>query len=284
VTSGGSPTIRRRELGALLRKLRTDRGLTAEEVTARLLFSPTKLSRIETGQSGASARDIRDLCDLFDVTDPAERENLMTLAREGKQRGWWQEYTMVGYATYLGLETEANAIDIYLSTVVPGLLQTEEYARAMLDAEVPPFSPQELGQRVQIRLTRQALLAQKESPLQYHAVLDEAALRRKVGGQRVMTDQLRRLAAAASQPNVTVQVIPFENGAHPAMESNFCILNFEQSLVSDLVYVEGLVGNVYLERSTDIERYRRIFSHLQAIALNPSDSISLIARLSTSFT
>jgi len=283
VTSGGSPTIRRRELGALLRKLRTDRGLTAEEVTASLLFSPTKLSRIETGQSGASARDIRDLCDLFDVTDPAERENLMTLAREGKQRGWWQHYALP-YATYVGLEDEADSIDIYLSAVVPALLQTEEYARAMLQTEIPPFSPQEVGLRVQARLTRQALLAQEERGLQYHAVLDEAALRRKVGGPSVMAAQLRRLAEAARQPNVTVQVIPFDIGAHPAMESDFCILTFEQPIVSDVVYIEGLVGNIYLEKPADIERYRRIFSHLQAIALNRSDSISLITKLSTSYT
>jgi transcriptional regulator with XRE-family HTH domain len=136
VARGGSPTIRRRELGALLRALRTEHGLTAEEVTARLLFSPTKLSRIETGQSGASARDIRDLCQLYNVTDPRELENLMTLAREGKQRGWWQDYAIL-YGTYVGLEAEASSIDIYQSGVVPGLLQTEEYVRAMLKTQVP---------------------------------------------------------------------------------------------------------------------------------------------------
>jgi transcriptional regulator with XRE-family HTH domain len=139
VARGGSPTIRRRELGALLRTLRADHELTAEEVTTRLLFSPTKLSRIETGQSGASPRDIRDLCDIYQVTDPGERERLMALAREGKQRGWWQDYDLP-YATYVGLETEAVSIDAYQSGGVPGLLQTEEYARAMLRAEVPPFS------------------------------------------------------------------------------------------------------------------------------------------------
>ncbi len=125
MTRGGSPTVRRRELGALLRKLRADRGLTAEEVTERLLFSPTKLSRIETGQSGASPRDIRDLCDLYEVADPPEREHLMLLAREGKQRGWWQDYDLP-YATYVGLEAEAALINVYQSGAVPGLLQTEE--------------------------------------------------------------------------------------------------------------------------------------------------------------
>ena len=280
---GGSPTVRRRELGTLLRTLRTDRGLTGEEVTERLLFSPTKLSRIETGQSGASARDIRDLCDLYEVTD-AERENLMTLAREGKQRGWWQHYDLP-YGTYVGLEAEAESIHTYMSGVVPGLLQTEEYARAMLRAEVQPFSPETLRQRSQARLDRQAHFAEGVDGRQqeYHGVLDEAALRRAVGGRRVMAAQLRRLAEWATRDNVTVQVIPFETGAHPAMESNFSILNFEQPFVSGIVYVEGLVGNIYLERQADLERYRQIFSRLRSIALSPSDSISFITKASTSY-
>lgn len=284
VARGGSPTIRRRELGALLRALRTEHALTAEEVTARLLFSPTKLSRIETGQSGASARDIRDLCQLYDVTDPRELENLMTLAREGKQRGWWQDYAIL-YGTYVGLEAEASSIDVYQSGVVPGLLQTEEYVRAMLQTQVPPFSPEEIQQRVQTRLTRQDLLTPGEDTrLQYHAVLDEATLHRQVGGPQGMAAQLRRLAQSAEQPNVRVQVLPFEAGAHPAMESNFCILTFDQPLVSDVVYVEGLVGNIYLEKQSDVERYRRVSSRLRAIALNEPDSISLITRLAASYT
>jgi transcriptional regulator with XRE-family HTH domain len=281
VTSAGSPTIRRRELGALLRKLRADLGLTAEEVTARLLFSPTKLSRIETGQSGASARDIRDLCDLYGVTDPAEREHLMVLAREGKQRGWWQDYDLP-YATYVGLEAEAASIDVYQSGAVPGLLQTEGYARAMLRVQVPPFSEQELELRVRARLTRQALLEPDDGP-SYHAVLDEAALHRVVGGPSVMRAQLERIGQAAQRSNITVQIIPLEAGAHPAMESVFSILNFEQDLVSDIVYVEGLVGNIYLERLPDLERYREIFSHLRTMALNPADSIALVTSILASY-
>jgi transcriptional regulator with XRE-family HTH domain len=281
VTSAGSPTIRRRELGALLRQLRADHEMTAEEVTARLLFSPTKLSRIETGQSGASPRDIRDLCDLYGVTDPAERDHLMALAREGKQRGWWQEYDLP-YATYVGLEAEAVSVNDYQSGVIPGLLQTEEYARAMLRAEVPPFSSQELERRVHVRLTRQALLAQGDG-LPYHTIMDEAALHRRVGGAPVMRAQLQHVAESAQLPNVTVQIIPFEAGAHPAMDSIFSILNFEQPLIADIVYVQGLVGNIYLERQADLERYRRIFSHLRTMALNPSDSVSLLTRVSASY-
>jgi hypothetical protein len=255
--------------------------MTAEDVTARLLFSATKLSRIETGQSGAGPRDIRDLCVLYEVTDPAEREHLMALAREGKQRGWWQDYDLP-YATYVGLEAEAVSINVYQSGAVPGLLQTEEYARAMLRAQVPPFSTHELEQRVQARLTRQALLMQSNGP-RYYAILDEAALRRGVGGPEVMRAQLQRMSQAAQLQNVTLQVIPFEAGAHPAMESVFSILNFEQPLVSDIVYVEGLVGNIYLERPPEMERYRKIFSHLRSMALDPIDSVSMIDGVSASY-
>jgi len=256
--------------------------MTAEDVTARLLFSPTKLSRIETGQSGASARDIRDLCVLYQVTDPARRERLMALAREGKQRGWWQDYDLP-YATYVGLEAEAASISVYQSGAVPGLLQTEEYARAILAAGVPPLSMQELEQRVQARLTRQALLLQGDGPPQYHAVLDEAALRRKVGGPEVMRAQLQRISQSAQLTNVTMQVIPFETGAHPAMESVFSILNFDQPLVSDTIYVEGLVGNIYLDRPPDVERYRIIFAHLRSMALSPEESLPLISIIAASY-
>jgi Domain of unknown function (DUF5753)/Helix-turn-helix domain len=257
--------------------------MTAEEVTEQLLFSPTKLSRIETGQSGASARDIRDLCELYEVSD-IDRDNLTALAREGKQRGWWQDYALP-YATYVGLEAEANSIDVYQSGVVPGLLQTEEYVRAMLRTQVPPFSQQELQQRVRARLTRQDLLSPGDAGgLGYHAVLDEAALHRRVGGEHVMATQLARLIEFARQPNIDVLVIPFEAGAHPAMESDFCILNFDQPFVSDVVYIEGLVGNIYLEKPGDIERYQQVFSRLRALALSQHESNSLIKRIAESYT
>jgi transcriptional regulator with XRE-family HTH domain len=279
--NGSSPTIRRRELGALLRRLRTDRGLSVEEATARLMFSPTKLSRIETGQSGASPRDIRDLSDLYGVTDPAERDRLMTLAREGKQRGWWQDYELP-YATYVGLEAEAVSIEVYEAGTVPGLLQTAEYARAMLLVEVPPFSNEELERRLQARLTRQAHLLQSQGP-RYHAILDESVLHRQVGGPQVMHAQLQRIIQSAQLRNVMIQVIPFDAGAHPAMDSVFNILGFEKPLISDIVYVEGLVGNIYLERPADLERYRKIFSFLESLALNVSDSVTLIGRLTASY-
>jgi transcriptional regulator with XRE-family HTH domain len=278
----GSPTLRRRELGFLLRQLRTERGLGVEEVTGRLLFSPTKLSRLETGRTGASPRDIRDLCDLYQITDPAERQRLMTMARAGKQRGWWQEYALP-YATYVGLEAEAASISEYDSDLVPGLLQVEGYARAIIQAAAdPPLDVATVEQRVEARLKRQGLLAQDDGPL-FHCILDEGALRRPIGGPAVMRAQLERIAELARLPRVTFQLIPLDVGAHPGLGSTFVILNFEESLVNDVVYVEGLVGNRYLESTDDLERYRRVFSRLHSIALSPEDSIASIKRIAETY-
>jgi transcriptional regulator with XRE-family HTH domain len=282
VAGGTSPTVRRRELGFLLRKLRTDRGLSVEEVTARLLFSATKVSRLETGRAGASARDIRDLCDLYQVTDPAERDRLMTMAREGKQRAWWQEYALP-YATYVGLEIEAAAISDYNSDVVTGLLQVEPYARAILEVAEPPIDQATIDQRIESRLKRQALLTQDDRPL-FHFILDEGALHRPVGGAAVMQAQLERIIELADLPKVTFQLIPLDIGAHPALDSTFVIIEFAEPMVNDVVYVEGFAGNIYLESPGELERYRRMFSRLQSIALSPADSIGLLTRITTKYT
>jgi transcriptional regulator with XRE-family HTH domain len=278
VTTGGTnPTLRRRELGFLLRKLRTDRGLSVEDAAKQLLFSPTKISRLETGRAGASPRDMRDLCDLYQVTDPAERERLMTLAREGKQRAWWQEYALP-YQTYVGLEAEAASISDYNSDVVTGLLQVEGYARAMLDAAEPPLEPAAIEQRVEARVRRQVLLTRDGGPL-LHCILDEGALRRPVGGPAVMRAQLERIIAVAGLPRVTFQLIPLDVGAHPAMDSNFVILEFKESMVNDVVYIEGLVGNIYLESVADLGRYAQVFTRLRSIALGTEDSIALATEI-----
>jgi transcriptional regulator with XRE-family HTH domain len=268
-------------LGFLLRQLRTERGFSVEDVTARLLISPTKLSRLETGRAGASQRDIRDLCDLYQVTDPAERQRLMTLAREGKQRGWWQQYALPN-ATYVGLETEAASISDYNSDVVTGLLQVEGYARAILQAHEPPFDDATIEQRVEARIKRQALLRQDGGPL-FHCILDEGALRRPVGGPAVMRAQLERIIERASLPRVTFQLIPLDTGAHPGLDSTFIILSFETPMINDVVYVEGQVGNIYLEDVADLERYRQVFSRLQSIALSPEDSSGAVKRIAATY-
>ena len=264
----------------MLRQLRTDRGLTVEDVTERLLFSATKLSRLETGRSGASPRDMRDLCDLYQVTDPAERERLMTLAREGKQRAWWQDYALP-YETYVGLEAEATSISNYDSDVVPGQFQTEGYARAIFRAAEPPLDTTAIDQRVEARLKRQALLA--EDGPRFRGIIDEGALHRPVGGRAVMRAQLERIIEIAARPRVTFQIIPLDVGAHPGMDGNFSLLEFEGATINDVVYVEGPVGNLYLEGPANLEKYRQMFARLASIALSPDDSAALVARIAAAY-
>jgi transcriptional regulator with XRE-family HTH domain len=275
-----SPTVRRRELAALLRALRNQKGLTVERVAEHLLCSPSKVSRMETGHSVATLRDIRDLCALYEVTDQAERDRLMTLARESKQQAWWQSYDL-GYATYVGLEAEAVAISDFQSSVVPGLLQTADYARAGHEGAMPRFSPDQIEKQIEAKLTRQRILTQ-DNPTRFIAVLDEAVLHRVVGGPRVMEAQLERLIEAARLPNVTLQLIPFSVGAHPGLESNFNILELPDP-TPGVVFVEGLVGSIYLERPDDLERYREVFKNLQIIALSPKDTIKAIVTIKTQF-
>jgi transcriptional regulator with XRE-family HTH domain len=273
-----SPTVRRRELGALLRALRTEKGLTVEQVSEQLLCSPSKVSRMETGHGTATPRDIRDLCDLYDVTDAAERDRMMRLAREGKRSGWWQGYDLENFSTYVGLEAEAVGIKYYQSTIVPGLLQTPDYARAMYEAGVPKFTPERIDEHIEVRLRRQRLLMQSP-PIRLEVVLDEAVLHRLVGGSAVMAAQIARLSKVSKQPNVTMQVIPYTAGAHPAMDSTFNILQFAEGVPS-VVYVEGLVGWIYVERPQDIDRYQQVFEHLRTVALTPQESSELLARIS----
>ncbi len=272
----GSPTVRRRELGALLRRLREERGMSVKQVTEHLMCSPSKVSRIETGQRGATLRDVRDLCNFYSVTDEVERERLMRLAREGKEQGWWQPYDLP-YSTYVGLEAEARLIRDYQSSVVPGLLQTADYARAGHEGAMPRLSSDVIDQRVQARLARQALLTQNAPP-KFQTVLDEAVLHRAVGGPRVMSAQLRKILELSALPNVTVQVIPYAVGAHPAVESNFNLLQLAPP-APGVIFVEGLVGSIYLEREEDLARYDRIFTRLQEISLNPKDTADLIAEI-----
>ncbi len=275
-----SPTVRRRELGALLRKLRLQKGLTVEQAAERLMFSMSKLSRIETGHGAATPRDIRDLCDLYDVTDEAERDRMTALARESKQQAWWQSYDL-GYATYVGLETEAVAISAFQSSVVHGLLQTPDYARAGHEGAMPRLDPDQIELQIEAKLTRQRILT-RDNPPRFTVVLDEAALHRVVGGRRVMAAQLAKILDISALPNIVVQVLPYDVGAHPALESNFTIVELPTP-TPGVVFVEGLIGSTYLERAEDLNRYREIFNRLQSIALNPKDTADLIANLSRSY-
>jgi transcriptional regulator with XRE-family HTH domain len=269
-----SPALQRRELGALLRALRNERSLTVEQVAERLLCSPSKVSRMETGQ-GATARDIRDLCELYGVADAAERDRLMTMAREGKRPTRWQRYELV-YTAYAELEEDALAISAFQSSAVHGLLHTADYARANHDSSIPRLSPELINLQIEAKLARQCILTQADPP-SFAVVLDEAALHRMVGGRQVMADQLAKILDMSALPNVTVQILPFELGAHPALESNFTILQLPDP-APGVVFVEGMIGSTYLDRPGDLNRYRDTFNELQSIALNPKDAGDLIAK------
>lgn len=276
-----SPTVRRRELGALLRTLRTEHGLTIEQVAEQLLCSPSKVSRMETGQRGATPRDIRDLCDLYGVTSPDERARMTKLAAEGKQQGWWQSYELDYFATFVGLEEAATAFQMYQSTTIPGLLQTPDYARAMCGVLVPEVSAERVEEFVEVKRVRQRRLS-SEPPLPLSVILDEAVLHRAVGGPAAMARQLDRLIEATNIHQVTIQVIPYSAGAHAAMDSTFTIMEFADP-VPTVVYVEGLVGWIYIERSQEVARYQHVFDLLSDSALSPQDSIELITKVSANY-
>jgi transcriptional regulator with XRE-family HTH domain len=270
-----SPTLRRRELGALLRTLRQDRGMTVEQVAEQLLCSLSKVSRMETGQRGVTLRDIRDLCRIYGVTDETQVSRLTTLAREGKQQGWWQSHELDYFATYVGLEEAATTLFGYQSSIVHGLLQTVDYARAMYKAGLPAeFTLERAEELIRVRLRRQEVLT-RNSPLRVFALLDEAALHRVVGGPEVMGAQLEHLVEVASLPNVTLGVMPYSAGAHPAMDNAFSILDFA-NVAPTVVYVEGLMGWLYIERPQEVERYQQVFEYLCAMALGKEDTIELI--------
>lgn len=278
VDRASSPTVRRRELAARLRELRLTAELTIEDVAARLMVSPTKLSRLETAARPASLRDVKDLSDVYEVS-PDERERLMTLARDSRRRSWWQQYDLPDtLATYVGLEAAAVSIHQYETSLVPPLLQTEEYAHAVTSGTTLDIAADQVDQRVQARLTRQGLLSSVPPP-ELWAVVDEGALHRLVGGPATMRSQLAALADRSRLPNVTVQVIPLEAGAHPGMDSAFTVLHLQEATVSDVVYVEGLIGRFYLQNPGDLARYRRAFDQLRAIAMSPRDTRERIAAI-----
>ena len=251
--------------------------MTVEQVAEALLCSPSKVSRLETGQRGASARDIRDLSNLYRVAD-ATREHLDTLAREGRGPAWWQPYELP-YATYVGLEAAAVSISDFEPGVFPGLLQTPAYARAIHEGAMPRLSPAVIDQRIEVRQTRQQILTRAEDAPEFWAVLDEAVLHRAVGGPAVMSVQIDHVMEACQLPNVMVQILAFGAGAHPALDSTFTLLEFADP-VPGVVYVEGLVGQVYLERPQDVYRYRQVFDRLRKISLGREESIELMIKKS----
>jgi transcriptional regulator with XRE-family HTH domain len=279
--TGTSPTVRQRELGMRLRALRAASGMTVEEVAEKLLCSATKISRLETGARRPSLRDVRDLCGLYEVGEPSSTE-LMNLARGAREPGWWTKYDDLSLDPLIGLEQAATAITCYSMYYVPALLQTADYARAIIKAIAPKMDPDVLQQRVEARLRRQQLLDDADRP-RYRVLLDEALLRRPVGGPEIMADQLDKVLDTGRQNKVTVQVIPFEAGAHAAADGYFILLEFDDPNLSPVVFLEGLTGIHFRERKDEIARYREAIEYLRDSALNPRDSLSLMAEASESF-
>jgi hypothetical protein len=272
VAANVNPTVRRRRLGAELRKLRELKGLTAEAVAAELLVSQSKISRLENGRRSISQRDVRDLCGVYGVDDPHMVESLMNMARESRQQGWWHAFGDVPYSVYIGLEMEAASLRTYESLIVPGLLQTRTYAEAVIFGMGPEATPAEIQKRVDVRLKRQERVTDAELPLRLWVVVDESALRREVGGSQVMYEQLEHLADMSTLPHITVQVLPHDVGAHPGMYGAFAVLEFEDSADSSVVYLEGVTSDLYLEKHTDVQKYAMMYEHLRAQALNPEKS------------
>jgi transcriptional regulator with XRE-family HTH domain len=275
-----SPTLRRRELASQLRDLRKQSGRTVEDVARELLCSPPKISRIETGVRPASPRDVRDLCTIYGVDDSL-RERLMGLAREAKQQGWWNKYEDIAIDRLIGLEIEAAQISSYESCVVPWMFQTRDYARAVIKGSLPRIAGHILDERVTARLKRQEIIT-RESPPHFWSLVDESSLRRRVGGSQVMRDQLQVMVELAAAPNMTLQVVPFGLGAHPGLDNTFEFLEFHSGQ-PPVVYVESMAGGLYLESTSDIDRYKEALTHLRTGALDPETSISLIEQVRETF-
>lgn len=275
MTSRRSPTVRRRRLGFELRRLRESAGVTIDSVADRLECSSSKISRIETGQIGASPKDVRDMLAIYGV-EGDNAEELVQVAREARQKGWWHLYGTVLTGAYVGLEAAAAAIHAYEAQLVPGLLQTSDYARAVIRAARPDIAIEELDRRIHVRKIRQSLLIQ-EDPIDFWAVLDEAVFHRIVGNASVMSKQLDHLVQQADLPNVTLQVLPFAAGAHAGMDGTFAILGYEEAVDPDVVFAENAAGGLFLEKDDELARYRFIFDHLRASSLPPNTSVELIA-------
>lgn len=273
-----SPTVRRRRLSQRLRQLREAAELPSTEVAKRLEWSPGKLTRLERNEGKRpDPRDVRDLCEVYGVGED-ERKYLEQLARDGRKRGWWDPYDKMlpeATTTFIGLEAEAASVLIFEPLTVPGLLQTPEYAAAIFRGGAATLTDEQVQARIDIRTRRQQALYE-DPALEVIAVIDEAVLRRTVGGPDVMRAQLEHLRQVAQLPNVTVQVIPFDAGAHAGMSSSFNILQFPEPGDLDAVFVDLVAGEMFIEEPAEVKRYHTAFLNLVGAAANPTNTLKLL--------
>jgi transcriptional regulator with XRE-family HTH domain len=282
MTASHSPTVRRRRLIAELKRLREASGLTQEDVAERLDWHPTKVFRIETGRTGPHPNDVRVMLDVYGVTDREQREAIVQLAKDARQRGWWYSYRDVlasRYELYIGLESEASSIRNFQLAVIPGLLQTPDYARALVRGGRFELDPEAVERLVEVRLTRQQLLTKPDRP-RFWVILDEAALRRSIGGAAIMQAQLNYLIEVADQGRTTLQVVPYGAGAHPGTTGSFVILGFPEPSDPDVVYLETIGGNLYVDKPEEVQLYAASFDHLRAVALSPGDTGAMLRAVS----
>jgi transcriptional regulator with XRE-family HTH domain len=278
---GNSPTVLRIVIGTQLRRLREAHGITRDTAGEAIRASHAKISRLELGRVGFKERDVTDLLDLYGVTDRAEREAFLGLVRQANTPGWWHRYSDVlpgWFEMYVRLEQAASVIRSYQVQFVPGLFQTEEYARAVIGSDAFATSDEEIDKRVHLRLTRQKLLAEPQAPRCW-AVLDEAALLRPYGSARVMREQTEHLVTLGDLPNVTLQVLPFARGSDAAVVGPFTVLRFAEPDLPDVVYMEQLTSAVYLDKPTDVEFYRAAMDRIAVAAASPEESRALLTRL-----
>lgn len=271
-----SPTVRGRRLAREVTRLRNERGLSMEAAASRLGWSLSKVYRLENCRSRITSDDLADLLDAYGV-DGSCRDGLLRLCREARRKGWWTAYSDVFTGSYIAMEAEASVIRVHSHIVVPGLFQTPGYARAVIAATRPEINPADTERMVAARAVRQLALFGREDPPLVHAVLDEAVLRRDTGGPSVMSAQLLALAGAAARPGVAVRVLPFTDGANAGMDGKFTLLDFPED--PPVAYVEGLMGDVYLETPEETGRFRLAWAGLARQALSPAQSLAMITAL-----
>jgi hypothetical protein len=277
-SSVGDPTVLKILLGAQLRRLRETAGVSRDDAGYHIRASGSKISRLELGRVSFKERDVSDLLDLYSVTGD-HKSQLVQLTREANATPWWQKYREVvpdWFQVYVGLEEAATLIRVYEVQFVPGLLQTEEYARAVVMQGSPGLSPDEVENRVNVRLGRQRLFAKENAPRLW-AIVDEAALRRPMGGRDVLAGQVKRLIEAVGEPNITLQVMPFKYGGHGAEGGAFTIMRFPEADLPDMVYMEYLTGAHYIDKPEEVEVYAAVMERLSVAGTSPEKTRDILA-------
>ncbi|WP_405086419.1 helix-turn-helix domain-containing protein [Microbispora sp. NBC_01389] len=283
IQAGSGPTALRILLGSQLRKLRESKGITRDQAGRCIRASESKISRMELGRVGFKERDVTDLLVLYGVEDDETRGVVMNLVDQANEPGWWHRFNDLlptWFQAYVGLEEAAERIRTYEVQFVPGLLQTKEYARAVITAGAVGAAPEEIARRVDLRLERQCILDGGNAPT-FWAVIDEAALRRPIGGSEVMRGQVQHLIDLMNQPNITIQVIPFSFGGHAAEGGAFSILRFSDQDLPDIVYVEQLASALYLDKREEVDRYTGVMERLCAVSTTPAETVDLLRQIMT---